>query len=130
MTVIIPCPHSVLFLVQLDSNVQVQAAEGTLSAKLKRQKLGQMYPGIDSTVLDDIFQSTGYSLEATTYTIQDSTGDSPAPTQTIYHGKVVSDAEYEDILVKQAIDESLENKVIGRILYFKTVMSQCGYVRL
>ena len=100
----------VLICLQRESNVVLQATENTLSAKLKRQKLGEMYPNIDGTVLDDIFQANECSLEDSIHTIQGSTGDQPQPTQTVYKDRV-SDADYDDMLVKQILQESMNNQV-------------------
>ncbi|CAH1778267.1 unnamed protein product, partial [Owenia fusiformis] len=84
-------------------------AEGNIATKLKRQQLLAMFPTLDASLLNGLFEANGYSLDATIKALYDS-NDQTGPATT-----VMTDHAYEQQMVKQAKIESLSEYQLNNI---------------
>jgi len=91
----------------LQSSVADDETAKSLSTMLKRKQLEELYPFINPTILSEIYQATGYSMEATMRTVE-GCEELMAHPQTV----MTSEAAYalESDLVNIAINNSLEEE--------------------
>lgn len=77
-----------------------------MSTKLKQQKLFDQFPGIDQTVLDDIYQANCCNLEETVKAIQGSLAFNTATPKTVMSKE--AEHNYEKHLIDAAKQQSLQ----------------------
>ncbi|XP_064636419.1 uncharacterized protein LOC135493227 [Lineus longissimus] len=85
------------------------ASHDTMARRMKRQKLYELFPGLQESILDEIFESCGHALGPTVSAIRGPTEENP---QSVFTSSNLSD--YEEILVREAEVESKNPKYLGK----------------
>ncbi|XP_076117136.1 uncharacterized protein LOC143084941 isoform X2 [Mytilus galloprovincialis] len=86
--------------------LQQSGSYSALSTRLKQQKLYNVFPGIDTTVLDDIFQANCYILEDTIKAVQGSLACNAGTPKTVMSKE--AEENYEKHLIEAAKQQSLQ----------------------
>ncbi|XP_071124652.1 uncharacterized protein [Mytilus edulis] len=86
--------------------LQQSGSYSALSTRLKQQKLYDVFPGIDTTVLDDIFQANCYILEDTIKAVQGSLACNAGTPKTVMSKE--AEENYEKHLIEAAKQQSLQ----------------------
>ncbi|KAL5012756.1 hypothetical protein ScPMuIL_011307 [Solemya velum] len=107
---------------QSDQEAMKKAIEATgehvaLATMLKRKKLYEQFPGIDESLLNELFQTNGFSLEKTVDAIEGFLGDDIQPPRNVMTDDA-ADA-YERQLVEAAKQQSLQ-EMVDSYLYTPT----------
>ncbi|CAG2187103.1 N4BP2 [Mytilus edulis] len=91
---------------ELVETLQQSGSYSALSTRLKQQKLYDVFPGIDTTVLDDIFQANCYILEDTIKAVQGSLACNAGTPKTVMSKE--AEENYEKHLIEAAKQQSLQ----------------------
>ncbi|XP_052089601.1 uncharacterized protein LOC127726317 isoform X2 [Mytilus californianus] len=91
---------------ELVETLQQSGSFSALSTRLKQQKLYYVFPGIDTTVLDDIFQANCFILEDTIKAVQGSLACNAGTPKTVM--SKAAEENYEKHLIEAAKQQSLQ----------------------